>query len=39
MYTILRGRLSLAIVLGPFIAIGDPADYVYKRVTDALASS
>ena len=33
------GLLSIAIVLGPFVAIGVPAYYVYKRVNGARSSS
>jgi hypothetical protein len=36
---ILQGLLSIAIVLSPFVAIGIPAYYVYKRVNGARSSS
>jgi hypothetical protein len=39
LYTILHGLLSIAIVLGPFVAISVPAYYVYKRVNGARTSS
>jgi hypothetical protein len=31
LYTIIQGLLSIAIVLGPFVVIGIPAYYIYKR--------
>jgi len=32
LFTIFQGLLAIAIVLGPFAAIGFPAYYLYKRV-------
>jgi len=32
LFTILQGLLAMAIVLGPFAAVGVPAYYLYKRV-------
>ena len=39
LYTILQGLLSIAIVLVPFVAVGVPAYYVYKRVNGARTAS
>lgn len=39
LYTILQGLLSIAIVLGPFVAVGVPAYYAYKRLNGARSSS
>jgi hypothetical protein len=39
LFTILQGLLSIAIVLGPFVAIGVPVYYVYKRVNGTRTSS
>jgi hypothetical protein len=39
LFTILQGLLSIAIVLGPFVAIGVPTYYLYKRVNGTRTSS
>jgi hypothetical protein len=39
LYTILQGLLSMAIVLGPFVAIGVPVYYAYKRFNGERTSS
>ena len=39
LYTILQGLLSIAIVVGPFVAIGVPAYYLYRRFNIARNSS
>jgi len=39
LYTILQGLLSIAIVLVPFVAIGVPAYYMYRRVNSTRTTS